>query len=388
MGDDHVAQGAYLKRMNHVDFSSVDAILSTAVEEGLPAAQLVIWQRGGERFARAYGWLDPETRRRSTTLTTRFDLASLTKLFAVTVFMTLVEAGAVSLDQPVSTVVPTFSGIRAVRPYEHPLRRGEVVVVSESKHPVDAGRVTFRQLLSHISGLPAWRPLFLLPDAAAAREMALNTFFSYLPGTHVVYSDIGLITLGIAIERLAGRSLDAVVTGRVLEPLSLKRTCYAPALPAQEAVAPTEFCAWRNRRIQGEVHDENAARLGGIAAHAGLFSTAPEVARFGASFLGHGVPRLLTPETVAEVTRLQAEEGATRRGLGFALWSPDPEASGHPFSATAFGHTGFTGTSLWIDPERALVVALLTNEVYNGRADRSIGPLRVAVHRAIVEAVT
>jgi CubicO group peptidase (beta-lactamase class C family) len=205
---------------------------------------------------------------------------------------------------------------------------------------------------------------------------------------HIVYSDIGLITLGLALERLTSQSLDAIVAERVCAPLSLIRTRYAPAVKARDAVAPTEFCAWRKRRIKGEVHDENAARLGGVAAHAGLFSTAQEVARFGASFLGQGVPRLLTPEIVAEMTRPQAEEGATRRGLGFALWSPDPGTSGHPFGVTAFGHTGFTGTSLWIDPERALVVALLTNEVYNGREDRSIGPLRVAVHQAIVEAVT
>ena len=131
-------------------------------------------------------------------------------------------------------------------------------------------------------------------------------------------------------------------------------------------IAPTEWCAWRKRRVLGEVHDENAARLGGVAGHAGLFSSAPELARFGQAYLDGGAP-LLAPATVAEMTRLQMEDGAIRRGLGFALWSPDPEASSNPFHPSAFGHTGFTGTSLWIDPSRALLVALLTNRVYYGR---------------------
>jgi CubicO group peptidase (beta-lactamase class C family) len=369
------------------EFSAADAILDAAVDAGAPAAQLVIRWRGEEVFARAYGWVDPASRESSTTLTTRFDLASLTKLFAVTAFMTLVEAGAVALDQRVNTVIPAFSGFRAVRPYEHPLRPGEVVVVDRSDTPVDAGQVTFRQLLTHTSGLPAWRPLFRQPDAAAARALALHTFFSYVPGTHVVYSDIGLITLGIAIEQLAGKALAPVIADRICAPLGFTHTGYRPAREVRGIVAPTEFCAWRGRRVHGEVHDENAYRLGGVAAHAGLFSVAREVARFGASFLGDSVPRLLAPTTIAEMTREQAVEGAVRRGLGFALRSPDPEASGHPFGPQAFGHTGFTGTSLWMDPDQALVVALLTNEVYHGREARTIGPLRVAVHRAIVEAL-
>ena len=149
-------------------------------------------------------------------------------------------------------------------------------------------------------------------------------------------------------------------------------------------VAPTEFCAWRGRRIIGAVHDENAARLGGIAGHAGLFATASDLARFGQAFLDGS---LLSRETVAEMTRVQAQDGDIRRGLGFALWSPDPAASGNPFGPGAFGHTGFTGTSLWMDPGRGLVVAALTNRVYYGRDADGIGAFRVALHRAIVEAV-
>ncbi|MEP7358565.1 MAG: serine hydrolase, partial [Anaerolineales bacterium] len=239
------------------------------------------------------------------------------------------------------------------------------------------------------AGLPAWRPLYQQPDAGAALALALNTPFAYPVGSRVVYSDIGLILLGTAIQRLSGQTLDAVIAARVTHPLGLNHTRYLPTGQARSLVsnvAPTEFCQWRQRRIVGEVHDENAWRLGGISAHAGLFANAADVARFGQMFLDDGRP-LLKPETVAEMTRLQSEDGATRRGLGFVLWSPDPEGSGNPFSPRAFGHTGFTGTSLWIDPQRELVVALLTNRVYPGRAQGGIGPLRVAFHRAVVAAV-
>jgi serine-type D-Ala-D-Ala carboxypeptidase len=203
----------------------------------------------------------------------------------------------------------------------------------------------------------------------------------------VSYSDIGLILLGLAVEQLTGLPLAEAVQAQVTGPLGLTATCYRPHTHPQQAqtvCAPTEFCAWRQYRVIGEVHDENAAFLGGVAGHAGLFSTAHEVAAFGQSFLD---ATLLRADTIAEMTRLQAADGDVRRGLGFALWSPDPEASSHPFSPRTFGHTGFTGTSLWIDPEQALVVALLTNEVYYGRAVRGIAPLRVAVHRMIVNAV-
>jgi CubicO group peptidase (beta-lactamase class C family) len=369
-------------------------VFESVVGSITPAAQLAIRWHGRGVFARAYGWLDPETRQRPTQLDTLFDIASLTKLFAVSAFMTLVEADAVALDQPVCTVLPEFSGVRPIQPYEDPLTPGNMVAVAEAGGSVDTGTVAFRHLLTHTSGLPAWRPLYRQPDAGAARYEALNTFFSYLPGTRVVYSDVGLILLGIAIERLAGRSLDTVIRQHVAEPLNLSHTHYLPLPspnPLPDHVAPTEFCKWRGRRIVGQVHDENAYRLGGVSAHAGLFSTASDIAAFGQTFLDRSdAPRgtpLLRPATVDEMTRWQTQGLGTRRGLGFVLWLPDPEASGNPFSQGAFGHTGFTGTSLWIDPARDLVVALLTNEVYNGRENREILELRVDVHRAIVAAV-
>ena len=280
------------------------------------------------------------------------------------------------------------SGLRGIAPYEHPLRPGEMVPTDYEGQHVDASQVTFRNLLVHNSGLPAWHALFRAQSAAAARQQAIDSPFFYPTGAQVVYSDIGLILLGMATEQLTGQRLDEVIFERVTGPLGLENTRYLPidrTNPAMGQVVPTEFCAWRKRRLAGEVHDENAARLGGVAGHAGLFSTAADLARFGQIFLQGGAP-LLRPETVAEMTRLQSEHGSTRRGLGFALWSPDAEVSSNPFSMQTFGHTGFTGTSLWIDPQRRLVVALLTNRVYYGRDAAAISAYRVKIHRAVVEA--
>lgn len=367
------------------DFRAVGQVVQEALGRVFPAAQLVVRLRGQTVFAHQGGFLDPETQQQPTRVDTLFDLASVTKLFVVAAFMTLVEQGVVGLDQPVSTVLPRFVGERPILPYEDPLKPGQYVEVVTERGVVDAGRVTFRRLLSHSSGLPAWRPIWQQATPEAGRAMALETHFAYQPATRTVYSDVGLILLGMTIEQLDGRGLAEAVQARVAGPLGLDHTGYfRTGVFALANVAPTECCQWRKRRIVGEVHDENAASLGGVAGHAGLFATAEDVARFGQSFLD---AVLLAPRTIAEMTRLQAQDGAVRRGLGFALWSPDPEASSNPFSQAAYGHTGFTGTSVWIDPERALVVACNTNRVYYGRDPDGILAFRVALHRAIVQAV-
>ncbi len=382
-----------MKDKNPFSVSSIDAILQQAVPQIAPAIQLVVLRKGKVLLERTLGWIDPETRQNPITSTTLFDLASVSKLFVTTAFLSLSEQGTIALDQSIVTLLPEFAGQRPIRPYEHPLQTGEFVSLynatgHDANSEVDARQVTFRHLLTHTSGLPAWRPLFRHADAASARQMALETFFSYPTGTRVIYSDIGLILTGIALERLTGDRLDEVVRRMVLDPLTLRHTNFLPidADCPQANASPTEFCQWRQRRVQGEVHDENAAKLGGVAGHAGIFSTAHDVARFGQIFLQGGAP-ILQPETVAEMTRLQTQDGDVRRGIGFALWSPDPQASSNPFSQHTFGHTGFTGTSLLIDPERQLVVALLTNDVYHGRQGRGILPLRVQLHQAIVNLV-
>ncbi len=374
-------------------FAAVDQLLRRCVPDRTPAAQLVVRWHGELQLQTAHGWFDPDQRARAIDLNTRFDLASLTKLFVTTALMRLVEAEKVALDQPVCQVLPEFTGQRPIRPYEDPLQTGGFVSVAATEErngdTVDASAVTFRHLLTHSAGLPAWRPLFQQADAAAARQMACETFFSAPAGQQVVYSDIGLILLGLAVERLSDQPLAAAVTELVCQPLGLTRTGYLPighgaCDPA--TIAPTEACRWRQRRVVAEVHDENAARLGGVAGHAGLFATATDVARFGQLFLDGGDP-LLQPSTVDAMSREQVRDDQISRGLGFLRWSPEPTASSHPFGKRAFGHTGFTGTSLWIDPDRALVVALLTNEVYHGRHERQIAPLRVAIHEAVIAAV-
>lgn len=383
---------------------TLEPVIRAALGRVFPAAQVAVRVGGEVVLSCAHGWLDPETQQRPTQRDSLFDLASVTKLFVVTAFMTLVEAGRVRLDQPVCAVLTDFGGLRPIRAYEDPLKPGAFVSIDapgDAQAAVDACQVTFRHLLTHTSGLPAWRPLYREGSPEAARRLALTTHFSYPIGARAIYSDIGLILLGMSIEQLTGQRLDQAVARRVTEPLGLAHTRYLPIDEGNENanIAPTEMCAWRGRRIVGEVHDENAAGLGGIAGHAGLFSTAENVAAFGQSFLdalqgdafdGRTAGRctVLRSATVTDMVRLQAEDGMTRRGLGFALWCPDPEASGNPFGPAAFGHTGFTGASLWIDPVRDLVVACLTNRVYYGRDASGILEFRVALHRAIVDALS
>ncbi len=210
------------------------------------------------------GFLDPETKTRQTNAETLFDLASVTKLFTATAFMTLVEQGKVAVDNPVQSVLPEFNGVRPIQPYENPLDWGKTVSVTDQLGTVDASKITFRNLLAHNSGLPAWRAFKDQPDAEAALHLALNTFFSYPTGERVVYSDVGLILLGEAVSRLTGSPLDEVIFRLVIKPLGLSAH-FQPAAPLQsiQNFAPTEFCKWRGRRIVGEVHDESAWRLGG-----------------------------------------------------------------------------------------------------------------------------
>jgi CubicO group peptidase (beta-lactamase class C family) len=372
------------------DFSKTERIIQEAFP-AVPAAQLCVCQGSQPLYSRAFGFLDPQTRQHPADDRTRFDLASITKLLTTTAFMTLVEQAKVDLDQPVRDVLPAFNGLRPVAPYEDPLQEGAFVDVSDGyQGMVDASLVTFRRLLTHTSGLPACRPLYLLSSGVAARWTVLTSYFSYQTGKRVVYSDLGLILVGMAVERITGQRLDEAIRVRVILPLGLTDTGFIPTtgpLPPelQANIAPTEICRWRKRRLIGEVDDENCGRLGGIAGHAGVFSTAMDLAAFGRSYLKNSP--VLKPETIVQMTRLQAGDRADDpRGIGFDLWRLDPEYFVHPFSQNSFGHTGFTGASLWIDPARDLVVALLTNEVYHGRADRKISQMRTAVHQAVVEA--
>lgn len=381
------------------DFTSVNALVAGALDKAFPAAQIQVRIGGEIVYDACFGFLDPEARAQPTNPNTRFDLASVSKLFTVAAFMALVEAGRAGLDQPVAKILPEFNGLRPITSYPDPLHPGGFVEVAPpTDERVDASGVTFRQMLSHSAGLPAWLPLWRmaaewqrgLPEddvRRRLREAVYATSFAYPPGSHVVYSDIGLLLIGFAIERLTGQSLDEVVCERVTAPLGLRSITYGP-IPCDN-VAPTEYYAHQGRRMCGEVHDENAFAFGGVAGHAGLFGTAHDVAAFGEALrraLKGDDGSILKQRTLAEMVRLQAQDADVLRGIGFALRSPNPNAMSYPLSERAFGHLGFTGTSLWVDPSRDLVFACLTNRVYYGRAGEDLmTPFRAALSRAIVE---
>jgi CubicO group peptidase (beta-lactamase class C family) len=299
---------------------------------------------------------------------TIFDLASLTKVLATTAAsMLLYERGALDLDMPLADIVPEF--------------------LSTPEPDRQRQRVTLRMLLAHSSGLPAYERLF---QRAGTREDLMNAAttipLARSPGTHAEYSDIGFILLGLALERIAGESLDRFCQREVFGPLGMSNTCYNPPASARDRIPPTaDDRTFRHRLIQGEVQDENASVMGGIAGHAGLFSTAHDVGRFAHAVLGGGLP-FVRPETAALFTRREASPPGTCRALGWDTPSR-PSQSGQYFSERSYGHLGYTGTSLWIDPERCLSVTLLTNRTWPDCTSQSIQQVRPKFHDAVLEAL-
>ena len=411
------AQGSAspLPAFEHQDdiFSSAFSVLNNAIaRRAFPGVSLAVTHQGRLVALKAAGHLIYESDTgvpflaslwRSGNLpvqpATLFDLASLTKVVATTTMsMLLYERGLLDLDAPVAAIVPEF--ISASPETRQDLRRREV---------------TLRMLLAHCSGLPAYERLFVkartraeLLDAALAMSLATD------PGRRAEYSDIGFIILGVALERLTNESLDRFCQREVFGPLGMTSTTYNPPPEQRKNIPPTvNECAantpvrekpnwgvstgvkqnpalsqsstFRGRIIQGEVHDENASVLGGIAGHAGLFATAEDVARFAHCILDGGRP-ILRPETVARFTRRESSPEGTSRALGWDTPSP-PSQSGKYFSSHSFGHLGYTGTSLWIDPERQLSITLLTNRTWPDCANDAIKQLRPNVHDAVIEAL-
>lgn len=342
--------------------AALDQLLRRAVEQkAFPGGVVAVARRGRLAHLQAFGRLSYDADAAPVTTETLYDLASLTKVVATTTLaMTLVDDGRLDLDKRVVDFLPRFRG--------------------DGRE-----RVTVRQLLTHSSGLPAWLPLNLeLKGPAAYLERLEKTPLEYEPGTKSVYSDLGLILLGEVLARVGGRPFERLVQARVLDPLGLRSTLYRPGPELLPRVAPTENDPWRGRVLRGEVHDENAFALGGVAPHAGLFSTAPDLARFAQMLLNGGVlehRRVVSRRTLELFTRRLEPAGSTR-ALG---WDTPGEGSWSSplMSARAFGHTGFTGTSLWVDPERELFMVLLTNRVHPSRENKAI----LAVRREAAEAV-
>ncbi len=292
---------------------------------------------------------------------TVFDVASMTKLFTATVLLTLVEDGLLALDEPIAEYLPSFgSG--------------------------DRRAVTLRRLLSHMSGLPALLRLWSdWPDPASRRLAVLTAPLVNPPGVVFEYSCIGYIVAGFLAEEVSGRALPELVQERICRPLGLANTGYLPSRSQVIRAAATEYQPYVGRgMVRGSVHDENSWSLGGTVGNAGIFSTAADLARFGEALRRGGEvdgTRILRDATVLEMFRNQLPEGIDpgfRHGLGFRIG--DSTFMGALAGSGAVGHTGFTGTSLVIDPTRRLVVVLLTNRVHPSRdwSDISIVRRRVA----------
>lgn len=347
-------------------FRSAFDILAQAIDaRAFPACSLAVTLHGELVAHKALGRFTYESSSPAVSTASIFDLASVTKVVATTAMaMILYERGLLDLETPVVAIVPEFAS--------DDTRRAEV---------------TLRMLLAHSSGLPAYEKLFL--RTKTRDELLTATFTIQLtaaPGTRADYSDIGFITLGIALERLADEPLDAFCQREVFGPLAMSHTTFNPAKALQERIPPTaDDRTFRHRIIQGEVQDENASVLGGIAGHAGLFSTAEDLARFAHSMLNGGHP-ILRPDTVELFTRRELTLPGTSRALGWDTPSA-PSQSGKCFSARSFGHLGYTGTSLWIDPDRQLSITLLTNRTWPDCQNQAIKQVRPAFHDAVIEAL-
>jgi serine-type D-Ala-D-Ala carboxypeptidase len=302
---------------------------------------------------------------------TLFDLASVSKVTATTVMaMILYERGVLDLEAPVAAIVPEF-----------------IAASPEAKQDSRRHDVTLRMLLAHSSGLPAYEKLFL---KARTRDELLHAAFTTPltadPGSRAEYSDIGFIILGATLERIAGESLDHFCHREMFGALGMSNTTFNPPPEMRAHIPPTvDDRVFRHRIIQGEVHDENASVLGGVAGHAGVFATAADVAKFAHAMLNGGHP-ILRRETVSLFTRREDKPQGTSRALGWDTPS-HPSQSGKYFSATSFGHLGYTGTSLWIDLERQLSVTLLTNRTWPDCSSQAIKSVRPKFHDAVIEAL-
>ncbi len=370
-----------------VTHESLDAawrIVTDGVELGAYAgAVALVAHRDRVILERACGWAVIEPERIPMVVETRFDLASLTKVVAtLPTILRLIDQGVFGLDDPVAKVLPAFG-------------------VDEAKRAI-----TVRHLLSHTSGLPAWLPLYLDQTGPAAYVAAIaRADLEATPGNDVIYSDLGFILLGEIVRHVTGDDIATVAEREIFRPLGMAMTGFRlpssehPRIAATELGNPreiemtgdraSEYPHWRQNIIWGDVHDGNAYYgLDGIAGHAGLFGTAADLLRYGQCWLHHGTlagVQLLSPEIVVEATRDQGPG----RGLGWRLPDPGGDETDliRPLGADAYGHTGFTGTALWVAPALELVAVLLTNRVHP-LSREEISTIRPAFAGAIAKAVT
>ena len=330
--------------------SNLVALLNAAVADSAWPGGVLLAARDGKIFIHeAFGY-HTYARQRPTARDDIFDLASITKVVATTsAVMRLVDSGHIRLDDKVVSYLPKFRG-------------------PEREQTRLKSSVTIRHLLTHTSGLPPFRLYYRIPGTVENRlDSIYATPLDTPPETRYNYSDIDLILLGRLVERLTGQALDAYVDSAVFGPLGMNSTCFKPPASLMKRIVPTEVDAeGREGVIHGTVHDGNAFSLGGVAGHAGLFSTAADLAVFSQMMLNKGIYRdslIFQPETVELFTRRAGLVPGSSRCLGWD--SPADEATAGIYaSANSFGHNGYTGTSLWIDPDNQIFVILLTNAVH------------------------
>jgi CubicO group peptidase (beta-lactamase class C family) len=357
----------------------IQAALQSAVDDGVfPGAQLAVRLRGELQCVVVAGRLSSEPPGLPVQPATIYDLASLTKpLATVTSVLLLIQRAKVALVDPVQAVLTELEGA-----------------------PI--GQVTVRELLTHRSGLPGWRPLYERLDARGAvpglsggdepvkqhvLQMIRDEPLIYERGERSVYSDLGFMLLGFLVERLSGMALDLWCEESIIQPLRANPLMFCPTAGRAQSpidisrIAPTEQDEWRNRLLRGEVHDENAAAMGGVAGHAGLFGTAESVLAVSGAWLQgyHGRESILDGELVRQFTARQESAARSSWALGWDTPSA-PSSSGSSFSERSFGHLGYTGTSLWIDPLCELEVVLLSNRVHPSRRNEKIKVFRPCIH--------
>ena len=354
--------------MSSERLAKIDHVIQRGISAGgYPGASVVVGRRGASVWQKGFGKLSWEKSSSAVSAErTIYDLASLTKVVGTTTaLMVLYDEGKIHLDDPVSQYIPAFSGGAK-------------------------DRVTLRMLLEHRSGLPAGRDLWRIAHSPAeARDAVISTPLGCEPGRCYEYSDLGADMLGFVVEAVSGQRLDEFLEQHVFQPLGMTDTHFHPADSLRSRIAPTEVTPPRGYPLQGVVHDENAYALGGVAGHAGLFSTAADLAVFAQMMLDGGEydgVRVIADSTIALFTK----RAAGTRALGWDTCGGSGSC-GQYLGEDAYGHTGFTGTSLWIDPEREMFVVLLTNRVHEARAKRPakvIADVRADLADAAALAVT
>lgn len=369
---------------------AIYAELQSAVNDGVfPGVVLAVRLRRQVPYLGAAGRLSSDSASPPVDVFTLYDLASLTKpLVTVTSILLLVQRAELGLDDPIESRLTELAGSAV-------------------------GQASLKDLLTHSSGLPGWRPLYerlyegtaakacvpgcIEPIAArsAMLDLIRNEPLVYTRGTRSLYSDLGFILLGLLVERVAGVMLDEWYRLAVTDPLEAVPLLFAPISgadigsesSAEKAVgiAPTEYDPWRQRLLRGEVHDENAAALGGVAGHAGLFGTAEGVLAVSGTWLDayHGNDTTFSPDLVRRFVARQTNVPQSSWALGWDT-PTKPSSSGSYFSECAFGHLGYTGTSVWVDPIRNLEVVILSNRVHPTRRNEKIREFRPRIHDLII----